>query len=203
MPVATLTDATGARDTGLGIGEPLALADPEWLAHRLVITGPADDVAGFRAAARGTNAAPWHLDLDAEEARLFAPMAGAGADARVLARELREVLAARHDRVLTGWAGPGACPLDLHRLVPIPHAILQHGEHDPAARRWLWAHWGTTRPLQQVRVVPGQEDRRLRRSAKLSLAFLAADWTPWQAIRRVRQDWPRLVFDVRPVYDHG
>jgi hypothetical protein len=32
-------------------------------------------VARFRAAARGTNAAPWSLDLNAEEARLFAPMA--------------------------------------------------------------------------------------------------------------------------------
>ena len=160
-------------------------------------------MARFRAAAQGTNAAPWHLDLDWEEARLFAPMAAGGTEARVLARELREAIAARHNRLLAGWAGPGTCPLDLHRLVPIPGAVLQRGEHDPAARRWLWAHWGTTQPLRQVRVLDGQGDKRLRRSARVTYAFLSADWTPWQAIRRLRRNWPELVFDVRPDYSGG
>ncbi|MDQ2762561.1 MAG: hypothetical protein M3Y22_03445 [Pseudomonadota bacterium] len=189
----------GAFDTG----EPLALPDPDWLLNRLTVSGPAAAVAQFRAAARGTNAAPWHLDLDEEEARLFAPMATGGAEARVLARELREIIAARHDRVLAGWAGPGTCPLDLHRLVPVPRVILQLGAHDPAARRWLWRHWGTTRPLHQVRVLEGQEDRRLRRTARVTIEFLSADWTPWQAIRRLRRDWPQLIFDARPDYGDG
>ena len=184
-------------------GEPLALPEPDWLAHRLTLSGPAGAVARFRAAARGTNAAPWHLDADEQEARLLAPMAAGGAEARMLARELREVIAARHDRVLAGWAGPGGCALDLHRLVPVPPAVLRLGEDDPAARRWLWAHWGTTRPLRQVQVLEGQGDRRLRRSARVAIAFLSADWTPWQAIRRLRQDWPELVLDVRPDYGDG
>ena len=157
-------------------------------------------VARFRSAAQGTNVAPWHLELDEEEARLFAPMASGGAEARTLARELREIISARHDRVLAGWAGPGACPLDLHRLIPIPSAILQLGEHDPAAQRWLWAHWGTMRPLHQVRVMEGQGDRRLRRTARVTIKFLSADWTPWPAIRRLRRDWPELIFDIRPDY---
>ena len=194
---AELEPETGKSET------PLALPDPDWLRNRLTVSGPAGDMARFRAAAQGTNAAPWHLDLDDEEARLFAPMAAAGADARALARELREVIAARHDRVLAGWAGPGACPLDLHRLVPIPSAILRLGEHDPAAQRWLWAHWGTTRPLHQVRMLDGQTDKRLRRSARMVFAFLSADWTPWQAIRRLRREWPTLVFDIRPEYGGG
>lgn len=186
-----------------GAGEPLALPDPDWLLNRLTISGPAGTVARFRAVAQGTNAAPWHLDLDEEEARLFAPMATGGIEARVLAKELREIIAARHDRVLALWAGPGTCPLDLHRLIPIPLTILQLGEHDSAARRWLWAHWGTTRPLHQVRVVDGQGDKRLRRSARVTIEFLSADWTPWQAIRRLRRDWPELVFDIRPDYGSG
>ena len=200
-----MTTAARTGDVGEapGTGEPLALPDPDWLANRLAISGPAAIMARFRAAARGTNAAPWHLDLDEEETRLFAPMAAGGAEARILAQELREVVAARHDRVLAGWAGPGTCPLDLHRLIPIPPAILRLGEHDKAARRWLWAHWGTVRPLHQVRVVPGQQDRRLKRTARLELAFLSADWTPWQAIRRLRRDWPELIFDIRPDYVSG
>ncbi len=76
-------------------GEPLAPAQTDWLLNRLTVSGPAGKVTRFRAAAQGTNAAPWHLNLDEEEARLFAPMATGGVEARVLARELREVIAAR------------------------------------------------------------------------------------------------------------
>ncbi len=157
----------------------------------------------FRAAALGTNAAPWALDLDAEEMRLLAPMASDGANARALARELRDAIAARHDRVLAHWAGPGTCPLDLHRLIPVPGAILALGEDDPGAQDWLRAHWGTTRPLRHVRIVADNADRRLRRSARLVLEFWSADWTPWQAILRLRRDWPGLVLAIEPRYDDG
>ena len=71
----------------------------DWLWNTVTISGPADTVGRFRAVAQGTNAAPWHVDLDHEEARLLAPMASAGIEARLLAREIRDVLARRHDRV--------------------------------------------------------------------------------------------------------
>jgi hypothetical protein len=188
-------------DDGGRSDAPLALADTDWLRNVLTVSGPAAVVARFRAAARGTSAVPWHLDLDHEEARLYAPMAGQGAAARALARELREVIAARHDRVLARWHEPGGCPLDLHRLIPIPGAILALGEDAPEARRWLWAHWGTTLPLRQVRLHDEQPDRRLRRSARMIYEFRSADWTPWQALRRLRFDWSHLVFAVQPCYD--
>ena len=164
------------------------------------MSGPAGEVARFRAAARGTGGVPWHLDLDHEEARLLAPMAMLGPEARALARELREVIAARHDQVLTRWAEPGGCPLDLHRLIPVPDAIIGLGEDAPAARHWLWSHWGTTFPLRQVRLLEDNTDRRLRRSARVVYEFLSADWTPWQAILRLRRDWPTLVLAVDPRY---
>ena len=137
--------------------------NPDWLRNTLTVSGPATAVAQFRTAANGTGAIPWHLDLDHEEARLLAPMATAGIEARLLARELREVIAARHERVLALWAQPGRCPLDLHRLIPVPGAILRLGDDLPAAKTWLWTHWGTTQPLRQVRIVADQPDRRLRR----------------------------------------
>ena len=133
--------------------EPLAPVHTDWLRSLSTVSGPAEEVAQFRAAARGTGGIPWHLDLDHEEARLYAPMAGQGPEARALARELREVIAARHGRLLARWHEAGSCPLDLHRLIPIPDAILALGEDAPAARQWLWAHWGTTQPLRQVRVL--------------------------------------------------
>src|SRR5271165_4140123 len=75
--------------------------NPDWLRTTLTVSGPATAVARFRRAANGTGGIPWHLDLDHEEARLLAPMAAAGIEARLLARDLRAVIAARHDRVLT------------------------------------------------------------------------------------------------------
>ena len=193
--------AEGDRGESAGwSGEPLAPVHTDWLCNRLTVSGPAGEVARFRTAARGTGGIPWHLDLDHEEARLYAPMARQGPEARALARELREVIAARHDRVLTRWHQAGGCPLDLHRLIPIPDAILALGEDAPAARHWLWEHWGTTQPLRQVRVLEANGDQRLRRSARVVFEFLSADWTPWQALRRLRRDWPKLVLAVDPRY---
>ena len=60
------------------------------------------------------------------------------------------------------------------------------------ARQWLWRHWGTTQKLCQVQVLEENGDRRLRRSARVIYEFLSADWTPWQAILRLRRDWPTL-----------
>ena len=94
--------------------------------------------------------------------------------------------------MLARWQEPGGCPLDLHRLIPIPDAILALGEDAPAAQHWLWSHRGTTYPLRQVRLLEENADRRLRRSARVVYEFLSADWTPWQAIMRLRQDWPKF-----------
>ncbi len=157
----------------------------------------------FRTTARGTSGVPWHLDLDHEEARLFAPMAAAGAEARMLVRQIREIQAARHDRVLARWAESGGCPLDLNRLIPIPDHILQLGEDDPVSQHWLLTHWGTTRALRAVRIREEGADRRLRRKAEIVYEFRSADWTPWQAILRLRRAWPKLVVTVQPRYDDG
>ena len=187
-------------------GEPAASdapppPPPDWLHHTLTISGPAGSVAKFREAARGPGSIPWHLDLDHEAARLLAPMITEGIEARLLARALREAIAANHDKVLAG-EGRG-CPFDLHRLVPVPASILALGDDAPAARHWLWSHWGTVWPLRHVRRLDRHVDRRLRRTARFVVAFWSADWTPWQAIRQLRRDWPDLIFDIRPRYDDG
>ena len=97
------------------------------------------------------------------------------------------------------------CPLDLHRLLPVPAALLRLGPDHLEARRWLWEHWGTTWPLRHVAELPAPKagQQPVREPGRLRLGFWSADWTPWPAIARLRRDWPALRFEVRPVYDAG
>ena len=125
--------------------------------------------------------------------------------ARILADTYRDLVGAHHDRVLaavgrslaeTQGVCSRACPLDLHALVP--DAVLQLGPDDPASLDWLWTHWGTTRALRHVALLPA-DDRRLRRSAQVGYRFFCADWMPWRAVQTLRL---RALpgFDVKPDY---
>ena len=127
------------QDGALGAGQDgdpkvsLAPAHTDWLRNRLTVSGPATEVARFRATAQGTSAVAWHLDFEHEEQRLLVPTAGLGAEALALERELRDVIAVRRDRGRACWAEPGSCPLEMHRLIPVPNDMLRLGEDAPAA----------------------------------------------------------------------
>ena len=197
-----------------GAGDVLALGHPDWLYHHLTITGDADLVTLFRQAAAGPGAIPWADDLGRAEEDWFHLLAASrGAQgprsislhgARILAGQLRGAAERRRDRVSAraGRGGDG-CPLDLHRLCPVPAGVLRLGPGHPEARRWLWANWGTTWPLRHVAELPAPKAGRQpsRAPGRLRLGFWSADWTPWPAIIRMREDWPALRFDVRPRYD--
>lgn len=200
--------------------ELLAPAHTDWLYHHLTAAGPSADVARFRAAAAGAGVIPWAVDWDHLEEDwahlLLAPpppqrrtLSAAGA--RVLAGELREAAQRRHEAALARVGRSKVCPFDLHALVPVPADVLVLGPDHPDALGWLWAHWGTTLPLRHVQERVDEESGagkatlRTRRPPPgrdvLHLAFWSADWTPWRAIARVRQDWPTLRLDVRPIYE--
>ncbi|MBL7240532.1 transposase [Komagataeibacter rhaeticus] len=173
---------------------------PDWIRTTFTVSGPVDAVARFRVAAQGPGIIPWQVDFDYEQARLLAPMAGKGAQAVTLARLLRQASERLHRIALQHQAaGTPACAFDLHRLVPVPGLILEAGSDSRAAAAWLQAQWGTLLPLRRVEV-EAPRDQRARRSARLVYRFWSAEWTPWQALERVRTDWPELVFDIRPQY---
>ena len=198
-------------------GDVLALPHPDWLYHHLSITGDADLVTLFRQAAAGPGAIPWADDLAQAEEDWFHLLAASRESqgprsislhgARVLAGQLRDAVERRREQatVRAGRGGSGACPLDLHRLLPVPDPLLKLGPGHPAARRWLWANWGTTWPLRHVAELPAPKagQRTVREPGRLRLGFWSADWTPWPAFLRLREAWPALRFDVRPVYDAG
>jgi hypothetical protein len=125
--------------------------------------------------------------------------------ARILAGQLREAATARQ-RLVAERAGPSrACPFDLHRLLPVPAPLLRRGPEHPETHTWLWAHWGTTQALRGVveLPVPGRGQPRRRDPGLFWVGFWAADWTPWRAVLALRQRWPALRIEVRPLYAHG
>jgi hypothetical protein len=190
-------------------------AHTDWLHHRLVVTGPADQLAALRRAAAGSGVIPWQLDLDRMEEDLFhllvaspapQPRTLSVAGARVLAGQLRDAVARRHERAVARVGASRACPFDLHALVPVPDTVLRLGPDDPIALAWLWEHWGTTHALRHVAEDVAARPEAERRSVlaagqdALHVAFWSADWTPWRALEAAAGRWPGLCFDVRPSY---
>ena len=77
------------------------------------------------------------------------------------------------------------------------------GPDDPDALAWLQAHWGVAEPLRHVRALPAPGDRRQKGTGRLRIEFWSADWSPWPALRRLRQDWPTLHLALQPDYGDG
>ena len=189
---------------------PQRLAHPDWLFHRLCVSGSRADLVAFRAAAAGAGTIPWQLDFERMEEDfchlLIAPRRSLSlAGARILAGQLRAAVAQRHALATTQVGQSQACPFDLHALVPVPAAMLQRGPDDPAALAWLWQSWGTTQTLRHVSIDTTAEAAARRGLAPGDEAFVvtfwSADWTPWQALARIATDWPRLRFETRPIYE--
>lgn len=170
----------------------MRLAQPDWLAHRLTVDGPGVDA--FRAAVAGPGVVPWHHDADrlAEDwffLLLREPRTLSADGARVLARQLRDAVWEEHERTLASL-GVNGCPFDLHRIDPVPQALLRRGPDDAQTLDWLWRHWGTTWPLRRVTLS----------AAPFLCHFVAADWTPWPAIATLRSRFPGLRIVVKPIY---
>jgi hypothetical protein len=184
----------------------LALPHPDWLYNSLTISGPAEQVEDFKAAAAGAGVIPWHYDYDALEENWFLLLAAPRppkrrsislAGARIVARQLRDEVWRLHETALAAVGHLRSCPFDLHALVPVPIEFLRLGPDHPDSTAWLWQNWGTTWPLRHVTRLP---DRRPDGpdGARYRLGFWSADWTPWRALQRIAARWPGLRFVVQP-----
>ena len=188
---------------------------PDWLYNHLTISGPPEAVDGFAAAARGSGITPWQLHFAAVEEDIFVRAVAQPAHqrnlsvdgCRILARQFRERVerhqarATEHAREGASLVGQsGACPFDLHALLPVPAAILRLGPTHPDALAWLATHWGVTDRLRQVVVrAKASTGRRLPKGhAVIGYGFFTAGETPLAAIDACAQRWPALRFVLAP-----
>jgi len=190
--------------------EGFAPTHPDWLYHHLLVAGAPATVAAFRAAAAGPGLIPWTGPVDQAAEDWFDLLAAPPPPqhrslsldgARILAGQLRDAAEARRQRVLERAAADRSCPFDLHRLLPVPARLLRLGPEHPEARAWLRAHWGTAQALRGVVALPMPARRAKTEAGLVRVGFWAADWTPWQALLALRERWPGLSFDLRPLYD--
>jgi hypothetical protein len=183
-------------------------ASPGWLYHHLTITGPAEAVVAFAAAARGSGVIPWQLNFDRIEEDVFNLAVAQPRDrrtltvegCRILARQFRERVEARQARAAALVGHSRACPFDLHVLLPVPEAILRLGPTDPASLAWLSGHWGVTDGLRQVveRSKPTTGRRLPSGHAVAGYGFFTFGETPHAAVAQVGARWPALRFVLRP-----
>lgn len=189
------------------LGQATALT-PDWLYHHLTISGLVDDVTKFAAAARGSGVIPWQLDYAAIEEDIFLRAVTQPAahrnltveGCRILARQFRERVEAHHAHAVSRVGRSFLCMFDLHRLLPVPAAILRLGPTDPAALAWLAAHWGTTDRLRQVieRPRPSTGRRLPRNHTVIGYGFFTAGDTPQAAIEALGGRWPTLRLSLVP-----
>jgi hypothetical protein len=185
----------------------LALATPDWLAHTLTVSGPADRVAAFRMAAVGPGILPLQDRAGLEEDVMHALLAPLPAlreislvGARILAGQIGERIEAHASRAAGRFP---RCPFDLNALTPVPPALSGLPLDDPRLADWLWRHWGTTWPLRQVAECTAAEPDHAALPAGHGFCgyrFWSADWTPWPALATIRAAWPDLRFVVSVHY---
>ena len=188
---------------------PSTNAAPPWLWHHLTISGPAADVAAFAEAARGSGVIPWHVDYAQTEEDIFhRAVAARGGWNRlsiegchILARQFRQRIESRDEKVVALIGQSRACPFDLHVLLPIPAEILQRGPTDQTSLDWLARHWGTRDALRKIVARPNPSaGRRLTAGhAVISYGFFTSGETPRAAATQFVARWPMLRFVLTPL----
>jgi hypothetical protein len=185
-----------------------AAAASPWLYQHLTVSGPAEAVASFAEAARGSGIVPWRVDGARLEEDIFnlvasqpKPMRSLTIEGcRILARQLRERVEDRAARAAARVGRSRTCPFDLHALLPVPAHVLELGLTHPQAQAWLKQHWGLTDSPRQVAERPhATAGRRLPRGHQvIGYSFFTAQDAPQAATVGLGRRWPALRFVLQP-----
>lgn len=182
-------------------------ADPDWLFHRLEVTGPDKALQDFIMAAQGPGFIDWTWP-PSEEREYWSAIALRGgapspAAADRLARRYADYLWwAIADARTDADCGYTIAPLDLNVLQPIPRKILRAGWRH-AGMEWCWQHWGTALPLRKVTFRFEHRPQRHKDGIEVVAVyeFASADWSPWRALASWRRGSNALTFKLTPFYE--
>jgi hypothetical protein len=174
-----------------------------WLYQHLTVSGPAEAVASFAEAARGSGIVPWRLDAARVEEDIFnlaASQPGAIRSltiegCRILTRQFRERVEDRAARAAARVGRSRTCPFDLHALLPVRAHVLELGLTHPQAQAWLKQHWGLTDSPRQVAERPrATAGRRLPCGHQvIGYNFFTAQETPQAATVELGRRWPARI----------
>jgi hypothetical protein len=207
-PLPTPPKRRGRRPKAIaGVAPAKPAAAPDWLYHHLMVIGPAEILAEFATAARGAGVVPWRLDGRIIEEDVFNLAASQPIPprrltidgCRILARQFRDRVEARHAKALALVGHSRACPFDLQELLPVPAAILELGPADPASLAWLRERWGMTDTPRKVveRSDPVKPRSLPDGHAAIGYGFFTAGETPHAAIAVIASRWPALRFELQ------
>lgn len=205
-PTATPARRTPARRGRRPLSSwPKSSEPAPWKGWHLLVHGPDAAMDEFVAQASGPGLIPWPFDAERVEEDVFALAIGASGKGpgrsglsvegcRILARQFREAAEVRHARL--ALRSGAACPLDFHRLVPVPQRILELGATHPDARAWLRTHWGIAEAPVQVSLLPRlKAGRRLPRDHRAAVyGFFTRNGAPAPVVRRLEEHFPTLTF---------
>lgn len=195
------------RARGRRPASPLAPATA-WRHGQLLVQGPAAALDAFTAAARGSGITPWtsdaaRLEEDVFHAALRVPAESRGLSVEGchrLARRYREAVVAHQARAAAQArmqpAARDACPFDLHRLIPVPEAILALGLAHEAAEAWCLAHWGVLE-LRRVTWIAAPRGPRLPAGTARAGYDFWARGGEGLALDPLRRLWPALLFHLQ------
>jgi hypothetical protein len=177
--------------------------EPDYIFNRLEVEGPAEPLHDFLGAASGPGFIDWNPNWYDVYEHIYYALMRAGmptvAAGEKLARKFEDIAWRAHERErVAAELDQHRQPLDLNALFPIPQAVLRKGFAE-GGQEWIWANWGVPWPIRRVKFA--MEHRRGAGLKPVAVFdFLSEDWSPWIALKRMRERWPELRFDLRTEY---
>jgi hypothetical protein len=199
----TLTGAAVAKLTAAG-NAVWHDVEPDFIFNRLEVSGPDKWLYDFIGAASGPGFVDWRPEWQGVYEQIYFGAARGGAPTREaaedLARTLRDILWRRHEEERTrADLDSHRVPLDLNALFPIPRSVLRKGFGE-AGQDWMWRNWGVRWPIRRVTFAIERARADVSGERRAVFRFLSEDWSPWLAVLRMRERWPELRFDLRPIH---
>jgi hypothetical protein len=208
IPAGEISAELGTSEIAVDGPAPFGMphaASVEFIFNTLIVEGAREPLHEFLGAASGPGFIDWRPEWYGVYEHIYFNLMRAGMPtvqaADKLAQKFRDIAWWAHERGrVASELDSHRQPLDLNALFPIPKRVLRKGFAE-GGQEWMWANWGVRWPIR--RVTFAMEQQRLGRTKFKPVAvfrFISEDWSPWIALKRMRERWPGLKFDLKVGY---